>query len=81
MVFADIGGALGHTRLHCDRTLDRVYCAGELDQGAITHQLDKTAPVLGDHRFEKLFPVELERGQGARFVQAHQAAIADHVGS
>ena len=46
--------ATGHALLDRDRAGDRVDDAGELDQGAVAHQLDDPAAVLGDQRVDEL---------------------------
>ncbi len=62
-----------------DRACHRVDDAGELDQGAVAHELDDAAPVLGDERLDQLLAVGLEARERALLVALHQPAVADHV--
>ena len=43
------------------------------------HQLDHAPAVCRDLGVDQVFAVQFERGQGARLVGLHEAAIADHV--
>ena len=72
--------ALPHGALELDGEAHRVDDAGELHQGAVAHELDGAAAVLRGLWLDELLAVGLERGERARLVLAHQAAIADHVG-
>jgi hypothetical protein len=44
------------------------------------YELDSAAAVLRGFQFEKLLALGFERGEGARFVLAHESAVADDVG-
>ena len=71
--------ALGHAALDAGRALDRVDGAGELAERAVAHELDETAPVLGQERVDELAAVGLEAREGGALVGLHQARVADHV--
>ena len=71
--------ATGHALLDGDRAGDRVHDAGELDQGAIAHQLDDPAAVLGDQRVDELPPMRLQALERAGLVALHERRVADHV--
>ena len=75
------GVAAGHAVLDFDRAGDGVDHAGELDQHAVAGQLDDAALVLGDPRVDQFLAARLERGKRGGLVDAHQPAVADHVGS
>jgi hypothetical protein len=57
----------------------RLDSAGELDQDAVSHDLDDSAVVLRHHRLEDFRAAGLEDGQGAGLVGLHHSAVADHV--
>ena len=69
-----------------DRTLDLhgaghgIDHAGELDQRAVAHELHDAAVMVRDHRIDHIAAQRLEPGQGARLVEAHEAAVPHHVG-
>ena len=71
--------AFGHATLNAGRALDRVDGAGELAERAVAHELDETAPVLGQERVDELAAMGLEAREGAALVALHQARVADHV--
>ena len=60
--------------------LDRIDRAPELDQRAVPGELDDAAAVFRDQGLDEFLAMGLEARVRARFVRAHQPAIADHVG-
>ena len=72
--------ALGHAPLDEHGAAHRVDNARELDEGAVAHELDDAALVLGDQGLDELSAVRLEAGEGAVLVPLHEPAVADHVG-
>ena len=78
--FGDVAFPLGHAALDEHRAADRVDDAGELAQGAVAHQLDGAAAILGDQRVGELLAVRLEPGERAVLVALHQPREAHHVG-
>jgi hypothetical protein len=71
---------LGHAALDGDGAGDRVDHGGELTQGAVAHELDDAAPVLGKERLDERFAVALESLEGAGLVALDEPGVADHVG-
>ena len=65
--------AFSHAPLYGERAFDRVNHAGELDEGAITHQLDDTAVVVSDFGIDQLVPMALERAKHTHLVCLHKA--------
>ena len=63
-----------------DRAAHRVDHARELDQGAVAHELDEAAAVLGEERLDQLPAQRLQPGERAGLVALHEPAVADHVG-
>jgi hypothetical protein len=59
---------------------DGVDDAGELNQGAVAHELDHAAVVPGDRGVDQLPAMLFEGVQGACLVLCHEAAVGDHVG-
>jgi len=80
LVFVGRRVALGHALLHRDRTGDSVDDAWELDQGAVTHQLDDPPAVPGDQGIDEFGAVRLKRGKRARLIFFHEARVTDHIG-
>ena len=72
--------ALGHAALDGDGAGDRVDDGGELAQGAVAHELDHAAAVLGDQRLDERSAVALEPLEGACLVVLDEPRVADHVG-
>jgi hypothetical protein len=58
---------------------DSIDNAGELDQRAVTDQLDDAAFVLNDGRIENGLAVTLQSRQRAGLVGTHHAGIANHI--
>src|SRR4029077_17649973 len=79
-VFRLEGAGLGHFFLQLNGTGDGIDRARELDQHAITHQLDDPAMVLSDQRSQDFAPALLEDRQGPGLVRLHEAAVADYIG-
>ena len=71
--------ATGHPFLDSDRAGDCVHDTGELDQGAIAHQLDDPAAVLGNQRVDEFPPMRLQALERAGLVAFHERRVADHV--
>ena len=71
--------ALGDALLNRDRAFDRIDRARELDQGAVAHQLDDAAVVLGDQRLDELLAQRLQPRDRAGLVVPDQPDVADHV--
>src|SRR6476620_6275117 len=60
-----------------------VYCvdrAAELNQRSISHELDGSAPMLGDEGIDHARPQLLKRTQRACLIRPHEAAVANYVG-
>ena len=72
---------LGHSALDHGSTLDGVDDAGELDQRAIAHELDDAAMEFLDRGVDQFAAAALQSLQRADLIFAHEAAVADHVGS
>ena len=60
---------------------DRIHHARELDQHAVAGQLDDAPSMLGDLGVDEFAAVRLERRERRGLVDAHEPAVADHVGS
>ena len=78
--FRDIGVALAHLALDLSGAGDRIHHARKLDQHAVAGQLDDATLVLGDLGVEKLLAMRVERRERRRLIDAHEPAVADHVG-
>ena len=61
--------------------LDGVYYACELDQRAVTHELDDAAMELFYSRINQFPTAGLQSRQRAYLILAHKAAVANHIGS
>ena len=72
--------ATAEALLDLDGALHRIGGGGKLHQHAVARRLDDAAMGLGDRGIYELQPVRLEPCQRARFIEFHEAAIADHVG-
>ena len=72
--------ALAHPALDLGGTGDGVHHARELDQHAVAGDLDDAALMLGDLGVRHLAAVRLERCERPSLVEAHEPAVADHVG-
>ena len=68
-----------HRLLDFGGALNGVDDARELSEGAIAHQLDDAAAVLGELGLDQLPAVTLQPLESAELVLAHEAAVADHV--
>ncbi len=75
------GITLSHAALDRDGAFHRIDDAAEFDQGAIAHQLDDTPTVAFDLGVDEFGPVRLQGIERTDLVLAHQAAVADHVGT
>ena len=73
--------AIGHSALDHGSALDGIDDAGELDQRAVAHQLDHAAMEFLDRRVDQFATAALQSLERADLVLAHEAAVADHVGS
>ncbi len=60
--------------------LDGIDHAGKLNERAIAHELDDPAMEFFDRRIDHIPAADFEECQGAGFVLAHEAAIANHIG-
>src|SRR5262249_12795213 len=69
----------GHALLEVDSALDGVHRARELDQHTIACDFEDTALMPRDQRLQYLATARFERGQRARLILLHEAAVADHV--
>ena len=67
--------------LNLHRATRGVNDACELDQEPIASGLDDTAPMRGNLRIKNFPPMGLERGECTFLINAHQAAVAGHIGS
>ena len=78
------GGVLvvdGHPALYHSSTLDGLDDAGELDERAVAHELDHAAVVLLDLGLDQFATAPLQSLERTDLVLAHEAAVANHVGS
>ncbi len=73
--------AVGHSALDHGSTLDGIDDAGELDERAVAHELDDAAVVLLDRGVDQFATAALQSLERAYLVLAHEAAVANHVGS
>jgi hypothetical protein len=80
MRLSSVSAVARRRRLNGEAAFDGVDDAGELDQGAVAHQLDDTAVVARHLRVEDEPAMRRERGQRARLVLAHQARVTDDIG-
>ena len=55
--------------------------AGELDQGAVAHELGDPAVVLGDFGLDEVLAQRLQALVGPRLVDRHESAVADDLRS
>jgi hypothetical protein len=78
-VVRQAGVDLNHPLLQVDGTLDGIHRAGELNQGAVAHQLDDPAAMLRNHWFEDGFPAVSKRSQRAGLIRLHEATVTDHI--
>jgi hypothetical protein len=67
--------------LHLDRVADGLHDTGKLDQQSIAHGLDDVAVMGGDGRVDHIRSKGLEGSKRGLFVDPHEAAVADHIGS
>ena len=78
--FGHVGVALAHLALDFSGTGDRIHHARELDQHAVAGQLDDAAAMLGDLGVDEFVAMRLERRERGGLIDAHEAAVADHIG-
>ena len=71
---------IGHALLKIDRTLHRVDGAGELDEHAISRDLEDATLMLGDQRLQNVLTSSFESSQRAGLIALHKPAIANHIG-
>jgi hypothetical protein len=70
-----------HSTLDCGGARDGVDDACELNQRAITHELHNAAMELFYSRVNHFPTTGLQPRQRSHLILAHEAAIANHVGS
>ena len=80
-IFGDYPVGPASCRLICHGAFDRIDGADEFHQNPIPHRLDKAPAMFGQKRRQDCVVPDGERMQGAGFIPAHQAAVADHVGN
>jgi hypothetical protein len=80
LVRRDLGIALGHSALNLDSTVQRIHHARELDQHSVPGGLDDPPAMLGDLGIDQGLPVGLELRERTFLIDAHEAAVASHVG-
>ena len=79
LVLGRVGLIRSNGFLNLHRAGDGVDHAGELDQGAVAHQLDDATAMAGNERIDDRAAQGLEAVERARLVDCHEAAVADHV--
>jgi hypothetical protein len=77
LVVASIEICCGHRPLELDSRVERIDDAGELNQRAITNQLDEPTAVASQSWFKQLGPVLSQYRQSSAFVALHQARVPD----
>ena len=70
---------LGHGLLELDGRAQSVHGAWELDQSAVTGQLDQPSAMASQSGLQPLCPMGFQPGKGAVLVTAHQARIASDI--
>ena len=80
LVFGNRRVAARHRTLHLDGEGDGIDHAGEFEQHAVAGGLDDAAVMLGYRRIDQFPAMRLERGERPDLVDAHQAAVPDHIG-
>ena len=73
--------AVGHPALDRGGALDGIDDAGELDERAVAHELDDAAMELLDRGVDQFPAATLQSRKRADLILAHEAAVANHVGS
>jgi hypothetical protein len=73
------GIALCHRGLDGERAFDRVHHAGKLGENAVSGGIDNAPGKFADHREHDRL-VRFEIAHRARFIRAHQGAVAGDVG-
>src|SRR5215475_449795 len=76
----DLGVALPHDRLDCDRAFDGVHDAPKLSQHPVACSINDPASVLPNHR-EDDYLVRFQITNGGCLVGTHEDAIASDIGS
>src|ERR1700731_1782497 len=71
--------ALTQGSLDCNRALDRLNGAWELNQHSIAHQLYYAALVFRDEAVDYFMPNRLECSEGRGFICGHPATITNHI--
>jgi hypothetical protein len=72
--------ALPHRGLQLDCALDGSHRARKFGEEAVAHQFEDVAVQRQDLRFEQLLAMRLYAREGPLLVDAHEAAVTDHVG-
>ncbi|HZZ25271.1 MAG TPA: hypothetical protein VFE60_23115 [Roseiarcus sp.] len=75
----ELGVALSHHGLDCDRAFDRGHYGGKLRQHAVARRLDETSAEAPHDRRRRLATLAHQL-YCASLVLAHEARIADHIG-
>ena len=79
-VLRNVGVSRRHRALDFHGALHRLDHAGILDEQPVAHLLDDAAAVLRDRAIDQRFAVRLEARQRADLIDAHEPAIAHHIG-
>jgi hypothetical protein len=80
LCFGHGGIAFPHPALKLDPAAQGVHHARELHEHAVASRIDEPTPVLGDLEIYEGAAVGLELRDGAFLVDAHEAAVASHIG-
>ena len=81
LCFRDALIVVGHSPLDRGGALDGVDHACELNQRAVTHELDDTTMELFYRRIDQFPTAGLQPRQRAYLIPSHEAAVANHIGS
>ncbi len=73
------GVALSHAALNVDRANNRIYHAGEFNQHPVSGGLNDAAVMFRYARINQFATVCLDRFKSPYFINAHQAAVANHI--
>src|SRR5262249_48657950 len=80
-LFRHIDVPFAHLALDLRRAGHGVHDARELDQHSVAGELDDPPLVLGNPVVDQLLAMRLQGRQRSGLVGAHEAAIADYIGS
>ncbi|HEX4193877.1 MAG TPA: hypothetical protein VHY80_12295 [Stellaceae bacterium] len=72
---------LGHLALHLYCAAHRIHDAGKLDEQPIAHSLDEAPMMFLDFGISELAAQLFQRGERPLLIGAHQARVADYIGS